>query len=389
MTEFLRADIAIRLPAAMTHPTHRLLILFLGLSVLGFSATGHAQAVGRSVVLTEAQNQDLYAAGGEVDVQADVTGDLVVAGRNVVVAGAVTEDLIAAGRTITVSGAVADDVRLAGRQLTLSGTVAGHAAMAGREVRLQAGSRIGDWARIAARRVYIAGTIDGDLKVRGRRVELNGQVNGDVELAGSRLRVGDKAVINGKLTWRGRRAPTISDQAVITGEIVEGEALREFRRPRRSFGSRLLCALSVVVTAGLLYTLLRANYQAYGSLVETRPGASLATGLAVFAATPVIIVLLFASGIGTVIGLLLALAYLLLLMLGGLSGVILMARLANLRFRSEPKPELGVMWLSIALVALVMALLYVWRPLGSIVAFIIMLLGLGALSLDTWRRARA
>lgn len=373
----------------MTRTTPLSFTLVLGLTALGFLATGHAQEIGRSVVVTDPQARDLYAAGAEVDVRAAVVGDVVAAGRNVVIAGAVSEDVIAAGRKVTVSGEVADDVRLVGRDVTLAGKVAGHAVMAGREARLEAGSSVGDWAWVAGRRVYIAGTVEGDLKARGRSLELNGQVNGNVELAGRRLRIGDNAVIKGNLTWRGPRAPKISDEAVITGEIVEGEALREFRRPRLGFASRLLLALSVAFTAGLLYTLLRANYQAYGSLVETRPGASMATGLAVFAATPVAIVLLFVSGIGAVFGVLLVLAYLLVLMLGGLSGVILMARLGMLRLRNEQSPGLGAMWLAIAIVALVMALLYLWRPLGSVVAFIVMLLGLGALSLDTWRRARA
>ena len=119
-----------------------------------------------------------------------------------------------------------------------------------------------------------------------------------------------------------------------------------------------------------------------------RPGASLAMGLAVVAATPLLIGLLWMTGIGAVVGLLLGLVYLLVLLLGGLSGVILMARLGNLRLRSDPDPGLGVMWLAIIVVAVVLAVLFMWRPLGGWVAFLLMLLGVGALSLDTWRRAR-
>ena len=373
----------------MTRTTPLCCTLILGFLALGFLTMVNAQELGRSVIVSEAQTQDLYAAGSEVDVRAAVAGDVVAAGNNVVIAGSVSEDVIAAGRKVTISGDVVDDVRLAGRDVTLAGEVAGHAVMAGQTVRLDAGSSVGDWTWVAGQSIYLAGTVGGDLRAFGERLELNGQVGGNAELAGQRLRVGDNAVINGNLTWRGERAPKISDEAVITGEIAEGEALPEFDRPRPGFGSRLYMALTLAITAGLLYTLWRANYQAYGSLAEARPGASLAMGLALFAATPVVIVLLFVSGIGALFGVLLVLVYLLMLLLGGLSGVILMGRLGVLRLRDERSPGLGTMWAAIGIVALVLAILYIWSPLGGIVSFILMLLGLGAISLDTWRRVRA
>jgi cytoskeletal protein CcmA (bactofilin family) len=367
-----------------------MLILALGFISLGFAGDSRAQEIGRSVVIREATNHDLYAAGQEVEIRATVTGDFVAAGRSVVIAGNVSEDAIAAGRsvTVTVTGNVGDDVRLAGRSVTLAGTVIGHAVIAGRETRIEKGSQIGDWAWIAGRRVNIAGTVGGDLKARGGRLELTGQVDGDVELSGRHIRVGDGAVINGNLTWRSDSEPVISDGAVITGQVVKGSPLRE--RPRRSgFLYRLFMTISVIVAAGVLYMLFRPHCDACATVLQSRPWASLMTGLAVFATTPVVMLLLFATGIGALLGILLMLAYGLALMIGGLSGVILIARLGLMRFSSDTNSSLWLAWSAIAIVAILMGSLYIIRPLGMLVAMIVMLFGLGVLSLEAYRRFRS
>lgn len=371
----------------MLRPQGKSLCVLLTAGLL-IAVAGYAQEVGDEVVVREATDRDLYAAGRDVEIRAPVAGDVVAAGSDVRVSGDVAEDVIAAGRAVTVSGQVGDDARLAGRTVTVSNDVAGHIVAAGAEVRIEAGSRVGDWAWLAGSRVEIAGDIGGELKALGESVELTGRVGGDVELAGEHLRVGDGAVIGGDLTWRGEREPDIADGAVITGQVVQGPPL-DRDDDRGDWWKRLFITLSVIVAAGVLYTALRPQLDTCAVLLLTRPWRCLFTGLAVFAAAPVLAALLFATGIGALLGMVILIAYALVLVSGGLYGVVMAARVGLARFSQGPKLSLWLAWSAIAIVAIVIGALYVVPPAGVLVATVLTFFGVGALSLDSWRRLRA
>jgi hypothetical protein len=362
-----------------------LLAVIIGAFV--WTGQGLAQRVGESVVVREATD-DLYAAGGEVEVRAPVNGDAVLAGGTVSVSGDVRDDLIAAGGNVSFTGKVGDDARLAGGSVNVTGAVAGHAVMSGGEVRVGSGSKIGEWAWLAGGQVIMAGSVGGELKVMAGTVELRGQVDGNVELAGEEIRIADGAVINGDLTWRSNNEPEISEGAVIKGEVRQGEPLPEFRR-ETGFLESLFIMISLIVAVGVLYTLTRPACEACVAAFQARPWVSLLTGLAVFAVTPVVIVLLFVTGIGWLLALVLMAAYGLSLLLGGLTGVVLIARQALAWVSPDPAPSLGRTWLAIAVVAFVLSLLYLIPPVGMLASTLMLFLGLGTVAHEAYARVRA
>jgi hypothetical protein len=368
----------------MSRATHILLCFVLGLSGLATTADAWAQRFGRTEIIREASPDDLYVAGREVELLAPVSGDAVVAGGSVIIVGDVSEDVIAAGRRVTVSGAIGDDARLVGRSVTLAGSVAGHAVIAGRRVSIDEGSRIAGWAIIRGTRVTIDGQIGDDLSVRGTVIRLNGQVDGNAKLTARFIRIGDDAIIKGDLTWSAQRAD-ISDSAVIEGEVIKRESRR--RRGRGVFRT-LFAVIAVIVAAGVLYSVFRPWCDECAATLKSRPWATLLTGLAVVAATPLAVGLLFATGIGALLAVVLLLAYVLALLLGSLSGVIALAKLGLSRIRTDAPAKLWLAWSAIAIVSIVVGAAYVVRPLGMLVATVVMLLGLGTLALNAYSSFR-
>ncbi|MFW2405220.1 MAG: hypothetical protein ACN4GT_10670 [Gammaproteobacteria bacterium] len=357
--------------------------LTLCLIALGTSV-GVAQETGDAVVIRDVSNKDLYAAGRSVDVQAVVKGDVVAAGEQVTVSGAVTDDVIAAGRNVSVSGPVGDDVRLVGQTVTVSRSVAGHAVIAGSEVFLESGSAITDWAWVAGGRVTIAGSVGDELKVAAGEFTLTGTIDGDAYVVGDRILIEDGAVINGSLTWRGNNEPVISDDAVIRGEVIAGPPIEEAEEP--GFGFSLYMALTLLIAAGALYTVLRSACEDWVKRVQSRPGWSLLLGLAVFATTPVLIIILFVSGIGALLGVVLLLTYVLALVVGLLTGIVAAARLGLKWLRRDEEPSLGLVWAAIALVALLLAIA---GPVAAFINTFLMFVGLGALAQTAYERVRA
>lgn len=347
-----------------------------------------AAEAGREVVVSDTTDHDLYAAGRDVEIKGNVLGDVVAAGRDVTVSGAVSEDVIAAGREVTISGEVADDVRLAGREVTIEGKVAGHAVAAGAEVEIEADGHVGEWAWLAGGEVEIEGTVGGDVRAAGGEIEISGTIDGDVELMGGRIHIEDGAVINGDLTWRSDNEPEIDDGAVIAGQVIAGPPLRDHSEREGGLVYRLFVILSVIIATGVLYTLFWRRCDACAGVLRDRPWVTLAIGLAVFVATPLVIVVLFVTGIGALLGFVLLSAYVLALLIGSLSGIAIIARLGLDRFGGDKRTVLWAEWLAIAIVAIVIGALYVIQPVGILVATVVMLFGLGAISSEAYRGLR-
>ena len=213
-------------------------------------------------------------------------------------------------------------------------------------------------------------------------------MDGDVELGGEDIRIGDGAVINGDLVWRGEEEPEISDTALIAGEIREGDPLPDYR-PRRGFLSRIYAVLGIIFAAGVLYTVFRKVCGDCLAVMQSKPWMTLGVGFAVLAVTPVVIFLLYLSGIGALLGTVVLLEYLLAILVGALSGIVLVAQLGHRRFRDDPNPSLGASWAAIAVVAVIMSLLYIIAPVAILVSTFVLLFGLGAVSLEVYRRVRA
>jgi hypothetical protein len=356
----------------------RTLVFVLVIQAIASAGAAQAQETGRQVVISDSVDHDLYAAGRDVDVRAAVNGDLVAAGRSVRVDDDVSEDVIAAGRSVSINGRVGDDVRLAGRTVTVSDSVAGHGVIAGREIRLESGSHISDWAWLAGTEIKVLGTIGGDLRAFGREIEIAGTIDGDVELAGEELRVSDGAVINGNLTWRSDSEPDISDGAIITGEILQGEPLDDFDHDHdMGFGGTLFALISVLIAAGLLYTLFGSRFDTGVKTVREGLWKCIGIGFLVLVAMPVLTALLFATGIGALLGGLVLMTYPVVLLLGSLTGVIMISRLGLARFGGSGSRWKD--WGAIAAVTLVISVLYVVPPIGVLAATLVMLLGIGVL----------
>ena len=367
----------------MNNSRNLLIVLLLALSPSLLSA----QEVDESVLVSENVADDFYAAGNQVIIEADIDGDAVLAGGTVIVTGAVSEDLIVAGGTVTVTGDIGDDLRAAGGTVTVTSNVGDHAVISGGTVEIEEGATINGWAWLAGGSVDMEGWITGDLRIAAGEIELSGRVDGDVELAGGEIEIEEGAVINGNLTWRSNEEPEIDQDVVITGEIIEGEPWPEYEQDSGFFDG-LFGLLSLIFSAGLFYTVFRTRLDRCFASFQATPGRSLLVGLAVFAITPLIALLFFVTAVGWLLGMLVAAAYALALIAGGLTGITLTARWGLERFRQMPDPSLGSVWLAIAALAVVISLLYIIPPLGALVGTAILLLGLGTVADEVYREVR-
>jgi cytoskeletal protein CcmA (bactofilin family) len=342
--------------------------------VVDREAGGDRFSAGGSVSITKPVSADLLVAGGDIDVDTRVGGDVLAVGGNVRLRGDVDAGVIAAGGQLLVNARVKRSVRIAGGQVEIGpkAELGGNLSIAGGQVRVE-------------------GPVFGYVQAGGGNVTIDGPVGGDVWVTGGRLALGPNARIAGRLRYASRGELSQDPGAIIKGgvervEISSGRTRAHTESSSHAFGwvwvAGLMLLAAVLVLAAPAFT------TRVSGVLRERPWFSLLIGFIVLVCVPIGAVILLVTIIGLPIGLLALLLYPVLLLIGYQSTAIgisdwVMQRFFNDRARSR-------WWRVGAAVAavFVIALLTRLPAIGGFLAFIALIVGLGALALQ-WRRPAA
>ncbi len=353
--------------------------LLTGLIIVLPATILFANDVGERVIKHGTFDDDLYLAGGEVELQATVNGDVSVAGGELDLDGEINGDLMAAGGKVIVRSSVSDDVRLAGGEVDVLASVGDDVLAAGGRVRLDRKAKVGGRVWISGGDIRVDSQITQELRVAGGRIVFAGQVQGDVYLQGRQMEIGPGAVIKGDLHTRGPHEASIAEGATIVGEIKHTEVKVPVAKiVGRLVGAALVLLIGLMLAAVVLYLMFPTFSQRASQSLRNKPWPCLGLGLAVFAGTPVVIIILFSIAVGVWLALLLLAAYLMMLLLGYFTGALFIGE-AGLRLigKTEPTKSLRAIGLCVAL--LVLVIVNVIPLIGSLIFWLVLLGGMGAL----------
>jgi cytoskeletal protein CcmA (bactofilin family) len=158
------------------------LVLLLLFVALPLPALGLVSRNGGTVSVSEATDDDVFATGGTISVDAPV-GSLVAAGGQITVNAPVKGDLIAAGGQVTINSDVGGKVVAAGGSVILNGKVGTNAVLAGGNVQLGPSSSVSRDAMVSGGSVTNAGKVTGKLSVRANSFDNRGTAGSlEVEL---------------------------------------------------------------------------------------------------------------------------------------------------------------------------------------------------------------
>jgi len=195
--------------------------LLLITSLLAFPIVVRAADLhaGRRIVLPAGETipENLYVAGGEVVVSADVAGDVVSAGGDVFFSGNILDDIVVAGGDLHLAGNVRGDVRAAAGRVSLSGQVGGDVLVTGGQVRLLPGATVGGNLVVAGGEVTIECSVQGDVQGAGGNILINGEVAGPVRVRARSLVIGEQARLGGELAYWAAGEAVIHPSAEVAG----------------------------------------------------------------------------------------------------------------------------------------------------------------------------
>jgi hypothetical protein len=330
-------------------------------------------SAGERVVERGQIDDDYYAAGGVVDIDAVVDGDVIVAGGELLIGSRVMGDVIAAGGTLELRGAVDDDVRISGGELDIDARIGDDLVASGGSIALAAATTVGGDALLVGGEVRIAGTISGDLKVIGGDIHLSGTVLGDVELEGGEIQILDSARIEGNLKYRSPQ-PAVTEASVQISGQIDYEA-GESKYGDRGFG--LFFSITLVVASILFYLLFPHYTVASVRRIAADPFISLGLGFVFLVVTPLLAFFMMLIVLGLWIGLSVLALYGVALLAGLLIACFFVAERGAKLFKQDISSRSRRL-ISVIIAIFVMGLVQTIPLLGGLILFILLLLGLGA-----------
>ena len=343
-----------------------------------------------SVVVTQALDDDLYAAGGEVRIEGAIAGAAVLAAGSADISGDVAGDVILAGGRINLAGGAGDDLRVAGGSVQITGFVTDQATIAGGTVTIGPDSAIGGRTWIAAGDVAMAGQIGDDLRVVAGTAVISGRVAGNVDIAAREIRVAPGAIIGGDLVWRSNQPPVIAEDAQILGEVRAaggGGAQSRLEQPSDRFDGGWAFSVGVAAAALILLWFAPQLVARSTAVFQAAPWRTLVLGAASLVLTPIMAFVLIVTVLGWLLGLVVLAGYVFGLMLSGLLGLLIIVQSLRGRFGAAVAPVSGAAvsdgWRNLLLLLLVLGALVLAQQvpvLGGLLSLLLVLAGFGALT---------
>jgi hypothetical protein len=224
----------------------------------------------------------------------------------------------------------------------------------------------------------------------GETIRLGGEIRGDVDLTAREVEILPGANIRGKLRYRSPQPARIDPAAVIQGGVSYlPMEIEQIKRGAATAGKvavlgAVLAVAGLALLGGLLLALFPVFVQTVSNTLGSEPGKSLILGFALMVSLPVAVALLLVTVIGIPIGLAALLLYPLALVLGYLT-VAFYAGDKVMTLLRQGDASASARFIAFLFALILLALLTSIPGVGGFIAFLSVLLGLGAWMLYLYR----
>lgn len=324
----------------------------LGLVLFPASAWAAEFHGGEEYTLISDQQIDdnLFAGGTNVVISGTVTGDAFIGASNATLAGSVGKDAMIGAGNVYILGPVGDDLRTAGGTVTISNTVGGELMAAGGMLTVTEETTIGKNAYLAGGYVSMNGVVNGDMMIEGDEVHLQGTINGNAVIKAETLVVGEGAVVTGLLKYEAPAEIVMPETASIGSveysKLTTAERMPEMEVTMGDFDGflsglfaflKFMSLLILVLTVLVVFFVFKKKSTEIVKQSEKEFGWDLLRGFVLMIVTPMAVVILLLSVLGSTFGLILGAAVFLAWLLAKVFGAMLLGDLLFLLFSRDKK----------------------------------------------------
>jgi cytoskeletal protein CcmA (bactofilin family) len=323
---------------------------------------------------------DVYATGQEISVDGTIDGDLYVWGQEATVRGHVTGDVFLFVQTGRIEGQVDGNLRGACNNITVSGSVGRNLMAWAQVINIDGRGSVGRSVTSFSQTLGIDGKVGGDLFVRNQSTRIAGKIGGSIDDKAETLTIEDSAELSGPVQFEGSREPNVSKKASLASQVQFTKHVRH----RNEFGKSSAFWAVVLVVAfslyGMMLFLIAPSFAQEATVAAENVGASLGLGLLVFFG----VLIGAAIAVVTLVGMFVGFSTFFLWVIAVYAAQPVVGALLGqwiLGHTNQTWPLIGRM-----LVGLFLIRLCTLAPYGWILKVVVVLWGLGAISLALYRR---
>lgn len=337
---------------------------------------------GNVTVAGDKEYKNLFVGGANVSINRNILGDLFAAGASINLGSPVEKDLFAAGSNIIITAPVGDDARVAGGNVVISAPVAGDLMVAGGTVNVSQAATVGGdfWAGAGA--LNLNSNVKGNVKIAGGEILINSEIGGDVEIqVDEKLVFGPQSKILGKVSYWGAKEAVIQDGAEV-GQIEFHK--RESAKAAAKFNLGRIFGVFLFVKMAALFIVALIALKLFGKTAHSIVSrsyaitwASLGVGFLGLIAIPVAVIILLATVVGFLAGLILLFWFIMALIVSSIFATLFVGSLVERWLLKHTETKLT--WKTAIWGVVVGAIITLIPVVGGLAMFAIYLITFGSL----------
>jgi len=251
---------------------------------------------------------DFYGIGERIRIDGTINGDLLTLGNSCTIQGTVMKSANIGARNVQHSGHIVGSLRAFGETVSISGKVDGSVVSVGRVLKIDHGAVIDRDVNLYAEEVSVDGMVIGKAKIAAGRVYITGTIQGDTDIKAEQLSISPPAVINGNLIYTSKKEANIAaDGVIILGEVTwKQPETPEDTADGSSYLADIALQTSSLLAAFLFGIIIIRLFRPYAEesfdQLRNRMSVSLAAGFLGILVIAGCVVVLFASLIAALVG---------------------------------------------------------------------------------------
>ena len=331
----------------------------------------------------ETLRDEMWISAPDITISGEALDDLFAAGGILDLRGNFKSDVWACGTQVIAAGRFGDHVRLAAKMVQVSGTLASSLTAMGNTVKIEPSATIARNMLCFGENIINEGTVAGNVQIVAQKATLGGKIAGDVSVAAQEIVVLPGTVIGGNLSYTAPKELVLSPSVTLGGKLTR---TFETPPPNQFLKPNLIGHVSFAVAAlltGMVFSSVFPRYTAHAvQLLRTARGPCLLTGFAALFLIPIGAFLLIFTFVGLPLSILLFFFYLILLYLSKIAVGLWLGSLI-LRHKTLSKRNL---FGTLATGLLVIYALTAFTSISLVISILVAIYGLGALLLALFRK---
>jgi cytoskeletal protein CcmA (bactofilin family) len=366
---------------------NRLFIAFFALFFIPNVVWGASSVrTGEMVTISPDQvvEDDFYGMGNTVVVSGEITKDLLSVSADLTVNGKVGADMTVASGRVDVHGTVGEDLRVLAGEVVIAGEVKGDLVVVAKTLKVLSTAKIDGDVMFFGTDADISGSIGGDILGNSEKIRIDSEVKGGVDIATGALTLGDKADIGAGVKYTSFQELTRAQNAHITKDVVKNDPVSPVDESN-AFKSVLIPFLIIAFASLVWYLFFRGFLQKIVVGTRTHALRNALIGFGILFVMPIASFILIISALGSLLGMALMFAYVLLLIASFITmGVVAGSLIARTAVSSG---DVSIAFILLGVFS-VNVLMYV-PIIGPIILVGLMLVTLGAITVHLYRFLRA